>query len=164
METISQKPCHNMSQMPFMSKTDTPRGFTCRTVFDALRASWGQNGEVAFYEDIARRLSQIAGKEKPWGWRYVQSVDHNTLGHEPSKSFVQAVEILAASLDSGVPEFVMATEPTTVYARPGAIHPNSIVLAESKPCVEPTCTIHFVPRVPWQKYCPQHKDRRNRTQ
>jgi hypothetical protein len=131
-------------------------------VFDALRASCGQNGEVAFYQDIAERLSKIAHKEKPWGWRYVQSVDHNTLGHEPSKSFLRAVEILAASID-GIPVLVAETEAVTVFARPGAIHPNAIVLSESKRCTEPTCTIHFIPRVPWQKYCPMHKNRKDRT-
>lgn len=125
-----------------------------RPVFDALRASWGQNGGVAFYQEIARRLSEIAHKDKPWGWRYVQSVDRNTLGHPPSRRFLRAVEILAAELD-GLPAFVADTESVVVQARPGSVHPNAILLAESKPCANPTCTIHFIPRVPWQKYCPR---------
>lgn len=124
------------------------------SLFDALRPSWGKKGEVAFYQELAKRLSEIARKEKPWGWRYVQSVEHGTLGHAPSRRFLQAVAVLAAESD-GVPEFVAETEAVMVYARAGAVHPNSILLAESKGCANPTCKIHFIPRVPWQKYCPR---------
>ncbi len=131
------------------------------SVFEALRPSWGKNGEVAFYQELATRLSQIARKEKPWGWRYVQSADHGTLGHAPSVRFLRAIEVLAAEAD-GLPAFVADTEPVMVHARPGSIHPNAILLGESKLCANPTCTICFIPRVPWQKYCPRcAKLRRN---
>ena len=129
------------------------------SLFHTLRPSWGKKGEVAFYQELAKRLSQIARKEKPWGWRYVQSVDHGTLGHAPSRRFIQAVEVLAAESD-GMPAFVAETEAVTVYARAGAVHPNSILLGESKACANPTCTIHFIPRVPWQKFCPRCANKR----
>jgi hypothetical protein len=125
------------------------------SLFEALRPSWGKNGEVAFYDQLAKRLSQIARKNKPWGWRYVQSVDHGTLGHPPSRRFIRAAEVLAAEVD-GLPAFIAETEPITIHARPGSVHPNAILLSESKLCANPTCTIHFIPRVPWQKYCPRH--------
>lgn len=124
------------------------------SIFNALRPSWGKNGEVAFYQELAKRLSQIARKNKPWGWRYVQSVDHGTLGHPASRSFMRAVEVLAAEVD-GLPAFIAETEPIMVHARPGSVHPDSIVIGESKACANPTCTTHFIPRVPWQKYCPR---------
>jgi hypothetical protein len=125
------------------------------SLIEALRPIWGENGEVAFYQELAKRLSEIARKEKPWGWRYIQSVDHGTLGHPPSRRFLRAVAILAAEVD-GLPAFVADTEPVMVHARPGSVHPNAILLAESKPCAYPACTIHFIPRVPWQKFCPRH--------
>ena len=100
-------------------------------IFDALRPFWNKNGEVAFYQELATRLSQLARKDKPWGWRYVQSVDHRTLGHAPSKLFLRAVEILAAEAD-GLPAFIAETEVIIVHARPGAAHPNAIVIGESK--------------------------------
>lgn len=132
------------------------------SLFDTLRPSWAKNGEVAFYQELAKRLSQIARKTKPWGWRYVQSVDHGTLGHPPSKIFLRAVEVLAAEAD-GLPAFIAETEPIMVHARPGSVHPNAIVIGESKPCANPTCTIHFIPRVPWQKYCPRCAKLKRRT-
>jgi hypothetical protein len=136
--------------------------YDLHSVFDALRPSWGKKGEVVFYQELAKRLSQIARKNEPWGWRYVQSVDHGTLGHPPSRRFMRAVEVMAAEVD-GLPAFVAETESITVHARPGSVHPNAIVMGESKACAIPTCVIHFIPRVPWQKYCPQHSrlSRRN---
>lgn len=124
------------------------------SLFEALRPSWGKKGEVAFYQELAKRLSEIARIDKPWGWRYVQSVDHGTLGHPPSRKFLHALDVLAAEAD-GLPAFIAETEPVMVHARPGSVHPNAILLTESKPCANPTCTIHFIPRVPWQKYCPR---------
>ena len=127
------------------------------TVFDGLRPVWGKNGKVAFYQELAKRLSQIAHKNKPWGWRYVQSVDHGTLGHPPSRLFIRAVKVMAAEAAEmdGLPTFVAETEPIMVHARPGSVHPNAIVISESKACANPTCIIHFIPRVPWQKFCPR---------
>jgi hypothetical protein len=125
-----------------------------RPLFQSLRPFWGKKGEVAFYQELAKRLSRIARKDKPWSWRYVQSVDHDTLGHPPSKLFLRAIQILTAEID-GLPAFIAETEAVTVYARAGAVHPNAIVIGESKGCANPTCTIYFIPRVPWQKYCPR---------
>jgi hypothetical protein len=117
-----------------------------------------KSGKVETYTELAEKLSAIAHKEIPWGWRYVQSVHTGSVA--ASEKFSNAVEILMASLD-GLPAFIAETEPITVYARPGAIHPNSVILGESKTCANPTCTIHFVPRVPWQKYCPNCKGKKH---
>lgn len=124
------------------------------TVFD-------KSSKVETYTALAEKLSAVAHKENPWSWRYVQSVHAGSVA--PSEKFIRAVEILSSDLD-GFPAFIAETEPITVYARNGAIHPNSIILSESKSCAEPTCTIHFVPRVPWQRYCPMHKNKKDRTQ
>jgi hypothetical protein len=117
-----------------------------------LVADFGETGKVAAYQDLANRLSIVAHKESPWSWRYVQSIHHGSV--EPSKKFLRAVELMMAEMD-GLPVSIAETEPVTVYARPGSVHPNAIVLSESKACANPVCTIHFVPRVPWQKYCPR---------
>lgn len=115
----------------------------------------GKSGQVEIYTDLANRLSSIAHKNgNAWTWRYVQSVHHGSVA--PSVKFARAVEVLAAEID-GMPAFIADTEPVTVHARPGTVKQNSILLAFSKSCAEPRCTIHFVPIVPWQKYCPRHR-------
>ncbi len=136
---------------------------THRDIIDALRASWGQIDQIAFYEQLAEKLSRIASQDgRAWTWRYVQSAYNNTLGHPPGRRFLRALEILAAEMD-GLPTFIADTEPVSVQARPGAVQENSIVIGKSKTCEYPPCTIHFIPRVPWQKYCPLHQNPKNRS-
>jgi hypothetical protein len=123
-----------------------------------LVENFGKSSKVETYTELAEKLSRIAHKKNPWSWRYIQSVHVGLI--EPSEKFVNALEILLADLD-GLPAFIAETAPITVYARPGAIHLDAIVLSESKTCANPTCTVHFVPRVPWQKYCPNCKGKKH---
>jgi hypothetical protein len=117
-----------------------------------------RSGKVESYTDLANRLSKLAGRNgNAWGWRYVQSVHKGSVA--PSKNFAHAVEVLAAEID-GMPAFVSDTEPVTVHAKRGAVRPNAIVLAFSKSCANPRCTIHFIPIVPWQKFCPRCRNRK----
>ena len=138
-----------------MTKVD---GSIVQTNLELLVKILGELGKVATYTDLAVRLSMLAHKNgSPWSWRYVQSVHVGSVA--PSKKFARAVEVLAAEID-GLPAFIGETEPITVHARPGSVHPNAIVISESKRCANPVCTIHFIPRVPWQKYCPRCRKRK----
>ena len=119
-------------------------------LLEALRPSVNGLGHVALYKEIARRLSAVARKQPPWGWRYIQGVEKGTI--TPSRKLTRAVFSLGATLD-GVPALVADTEPVQVYARPGAVRPGSIILGESKTCARPGCPVSFIPRVPWQKFC-----------
>lgn len=119
-------------------------------LLETLRPSLDGKGRVAFYEQVAARLSAIVSKNPPWGWRYVRSVEAGTV--KPSRKFTRAVFGLGATLD-GLPTMIVDTEPVQVYAPPGTVRPGSIILSESKICIRPGCTLSFIPRVPWQKYC-----------
>ena len=121
-----------------------------KTLLEALRPILDGQGRVAFYEQVAVQLSAIVDKQPPWGWRYVRSVEAGTV--KPSRKFCRAVYGLGATLD-GLHPMVVDTQPVQVYAQPGTIRPGSLILAESKICASPGCTLSFVPRVPWQKYC-----------
>lgn len=118
-------------------------------VFDALRPFSNSRGKVAFYEDVAIRLSTIANKTPAWGWRYVQGVEKGSV--QPGRAFSHAITILAAGLD-GVPAEIANTEIVKIHATPGNILSNSIVLGTSRSCLRPACPVYFVPLVPWQKY------------
>jgi hypothetical protein len=131
-------------------------------LLDALRPKFSKNGhQVQFFSEVAKRLSRIARQDPPWSWRYVQSAYSDTLGHPPSKRFLRAVELLASEVD-GMPAFIADTEAVTVYARPGAIRPGTIILGVSQLCKHPPCGIWFVRTHPRQKYCPHHRDPKNR--
>lgn len=119
-------------------------------LLDALRPTMSEVGHVALYEEAAKRLSAIARKDPPWGWRYVQGVEKGTI--EPSRALTRAALALGAEMD-GVPTILANSETVKVYARPGAIRPGSVILGESKACARPGCPVNFVPRVPWQRFC-----------
>ncbi len=121
-----------------------------QTLLETLKPALGGQGRVAFYEQVATRLSAVVDKQPSWGWRYVRSVEAGTV--KPSRKFTRAVLGLGATLD-GVPAPVADARPVQVYARPGTIRPGSLILSASTTCARPACTLSFVPRVPWQKYC-----------
>ena len=124
-------------------------------IFELLQLSCKDGTKLEIWKDMANRLSKLAGNKKPWGWRYVASVASKTL--EPSRKFVHAVELLTQQLDGTPPEMAEAVK-VEIYAR--HVHPGSLVLGESKQCADPGCLVHFVPVVPWQKYCPRHRKKR----
>lgn len=103
------------------------------------------------YTDMTNRLSKIARKEPAWGWRYVQSVAAGTV--EPSKKFAKAVDALAVTFD-GIPVSFANSSPVTVYAETGTVTEGSLVMAGSRRCATPSCTVMFVPNVPWRRHCP----------
>ena len=124
-------------------------------IFELLQPSYEDGTKLEIWEDIAIRLSKLAGKKPAWGWRYVSSVASETI--EPSRKFIHAVELLTQQLD-GTPVDMADAIKVEIYAR--HVQPGSLVLGESKGCSEPGCLIRFVPIVPWQKYCPRHKKKR----
>lgn len=110
-----------------------------------------QNGKVALYNHLAYQLSEIAGRSPPWTWRYVQGVLAGTLS--PSPAFAQAVFALQVATQKR-PFTHVGLELVQIYARPGTVQPGALVMAESRPCARPTCSICFVPEFPEQIYCP----------
>jgi hypothetical protein len=103
------------------------------------------------YTDMAGRLSAIARKDPAWGWRYVQSVASGTV--QPSKRFARAVDALAVTFD-GIPVHFANSAPVTVYAEAGTITEGALVMAGSIRCATPSCSVIFVPNVPWRRHCP----------
>jgi hypothetical protein len=57
-----------------------------------LRAFQPKNGKVKYYQKRALELSKMVNKNPPWSWRYVESVDHETI--KPGTKFVKAVQLL----------------------------------------------------------------------
>jgi hypothetical protein len=133
---------------------------TQHTLSDLLETF--QNGHTTktkLYTDVAARLSKIVDKSPPWKPDYIQAVAAGTLN--ASRILTRAVDALAAEMD-GTPAVVVDTEPVVIYARPGTVHPGALLDSKSLPCAWKTCAAHFVKTHPRQKYCPIHKDPRNR--
>ena len=123
-------------------------------LYDVLSAIQPKQTKTEHYERLADRLSRISNKTTAWKWRYIMSVANETI--DPSPALVRAVGLLTASLDGRPAEFSEARQ-MQVMADPDRIQTGSLVLGYSKICFYPTCTISFVPVVPWGKYCPAHR-------
>jgi hypothetical protein len=122
-----------------------------RAALSELIRGFGHDPALITTDDlqgIADRLSAIAGKKIPWGWRYLRNVLNEKV--EPSTALTQAIMSLGATFD-GVPEIMAQAHQVSVMAV-GNIKSGSLILADSKPCDNPACPIEFVPRVPWQRY------------
>jgi hypothetical protein len=132
---------------------------TIRELYNLIAVSQPKAGSVKNHTKLARQLSKIVKREKPWGWRYVQSVAKGTV--QPSKDMRQAVDRLALAMD-GTPAMLADVEEVTVVALRGSLQAGALVLPKSQLCQQPGCRITFVPRVPWQKYCGVCKRSRRR--
>ena len=119
-----------------------------------LEPSHSKWEKVEILSDLATRLSRQADKFPAWQWRYLQGVLQGNL--DPSPRLVKAIRELLMEittiqqLDANHP-----TKSVTVRAI-RKVQPGALILSGSRPCADPTCIVHFVPRVPWQKFCPIH--------
>jgi len=110
-----------------------------------------RNGQssAAFHQDIADRLSALAGRKTPWTQRYIVSVKNGRV--DPSQSMIWAIKALGYMIDDG--HFLIAqSRPVDVLAY-GEVTPGAVVLPDSRACAYVACNVVFVPRVPWQRYC-----------
>jgi hypothetical protein len=138
----------NVSEMEISA---TPTKDTLLQLLTLLDTILQHTDHKDLYSDMAGRLSRIAGKTPEWGWRYVQSVSRGTV--EPSKRFAKAVDVLAITFDD-MPVAWAKSSPVTVYAETGTVAENALLMAGSRRCATPSCTVIFVPNVPWRKHCP----------
>jgi hypothetical protein len=122
-----------------------------REALSELIRGFGHDPSLITTEDlqgIADRLSSIAGKETPWGWRYLRNVLNEKV--DASAALTRAIMSLGATFD-GVPVVLAQAHPVNVLAI-GKIKPGALVLADSRPCENPACPIEFVPSAPRQIY------------
>ena len=138
-----------MAKDVVVARTKVVAGNSASMLGELIRA-FGHFPEVISVADlqvIADRLTEVAGKEKGWTWRYLRSVLSGTV--EPSAKLVDAMMRLGALVDGAPKESVMG-ERVTVLAL-GQVEAGAVVLASSKRCANPACKVVFVPVVPWQK-------------
>lgn len=98
----------------------------------------------------AEELSRLAGKTPAWSPRALQSVYSGT--NEPGKKMLAAILALGAAMDGISPAVANSVE-IKVFANPDKVRAGSVVLGESRACFRPGCGVHFVPNVPWRKFC-----------
>lgn len=98
--------------------------------------------------ELADRLSKIAGRNRPWTWRFLNSLLNGDKGFSISLEMERAIHIAEARLD-GQPEVQARSRAITVFTVNG-IEPNSIVFGHTTRCY---CQLPVVFNHPARKYC-----------
>ena len=125
------------------------------SIIQALQAQDGNSTQVNLYTNLAKRLSLMAGKSPAWSWRYMQGITAGTI--QPSRKLTAAIYELADAPFEDASQFI--TRRVAVRAM-YPVQPGALILSPSIQCNYPRCTVHFVPRVPWQTRCPLHRGKK----
>ena len=103
-------------------------------------------------EILARELSDLAGRKKPWSWRALRAL--GTGHNKPGVRLQTAIMARLAMIDD-VPALIAASETYQVIGPPGANLHGVYTHGEILTCDKPDCIIRFVRDHPRAKYCPQ---------
>jgi hypothetical protein len=140
-------------------------GFSDGDLVEALREIFRHYGyepatlSTDAKQEIADRLSEIARRDAPWGWRYV----HNFMaGNIQAGNEFKAAIVGLASLIDGAPIQLLTGRSVNVIAL-GSIRPGALVYGDSRKCAFVSCPIHFIPRVWNQRYCSPDCKKRGRS-
>jgi len=98
--------------------------------------------------ELADKLSKIAGRERPWTWRFLNSLLNDNKGFSVSPEFERAIHILEARQD-GQPE-IQACSREIMVLTTNDIEPGSIVFGHTTRCY---CQLSVVFNHPNRKYC-----------
>lgn len=99
-------------------------------------------------QEIANRLSEMAGRKTPWGWKALRNVQHRT--QRASEKMKGAIMRMGALVDGMPAELAISNQ--VMITAVGKVRPGAIILADSKPCAYPPCGKHFVSTTPLQRY------------
>ena len=98
--------------------------------------------------ELADKLSRIAGRSRPWTWRFLNSLMNGNEGFSVSPELERTIHIAGARLD-GQPEIQARSHEIMVLTTNG-IEPGSVVFGHTTYCY---CQLPVVFNHPSRKYC-----------
>ena len=102
--------------------------------------------------DLAERLSKVAGHEPPWTGRYLNSILKGHKGFKMTKELDEAVVQLGMVLD-GQSIIQAKLRPIQAYSINGNTPDGVIILGDSKRCDLGSCQVLFVKKSGNQRFC-----------
>ena len=121
-----------------------------RQLYEELYGSIDKPGKLANLSEMALRLSELAGREKPWTAKYLNSLINQNGNFRVTEELQIALNALAGQLDNE-PPLKAFVKKIKAFGLNGDVREGSIVTGTSKRCKG--CFVLFVGKVPWQKYC-----------
>lgn len=123
---------------------------TLRTIYEEIYGSLDAPGKMKNLRELAATLSQVAHREKPWTYRYLNSLLNGDSGFRVTPELNTALKVLGSKLDNANPLQARLVQ-ITAFSINGNVEPGSIITGKSTRC--PGCLALFVPHSNLQIYC-----------
>jgi len=125
---------------------------TRATLTEIYRRIYGNETEIIMsnLDELARDLSEIARRDRPWTGKYLHSLIKEYPGFNANGGLTEALTALRSRLNDE-DEILARAKRVSVLALNG-IPKNAIVLGKPRRCANPGCQVIFVPTHPRQKY------------
>ena len=120
-------------------------------LLDTYQALYGPDITIAHLDDLARDLSQFAGRCRPWTGKYLHSIIKGYDGFSANDELVRALTILGACLD-GADEIQARAREVNGLLAINDLPDGTVILGRARRCANPGCPVVFVPTHPRQKY------------
>ena len=120
-------------------------------LLDTYQALYGPEIAISHLDDLAGRLSQIAGHHRPWTGKYLHSLIRGYDGFSANHDLVKALTVLGACLD-GTDEVQARAHQVDNLLTVHDLPAGTVVLGHAQQCANPGCHVVFVATHPRQKY------------
>ena len=121
-----------------------------KLLIEVYKAFYGPNITLANLNNLARDLSQVAGRSRPWTGKFLHSLIKGYAGFTTNNELIDALNILVSRLE-GCDEIQRRAKETTILTV-NDLPEGTIVLGQARRCATPGCLVLFVPIHPRQKY------------
>jgi hypothetical protein len=121
-----------------------------KLLIEVYKAFYGPNITLANLNDLARDLSQVARRSRPWTGKFLHSLIKGYAGFSTNQELIDALHILVDRLE-GSDEIQRRAKEATILTV-NDLPEGTIVLGPARRCATPGCRVFFVPIHPRQKY------------
>jgi hypothetical protein len=121
-----------------------------KLLIEVYKAFYGPNITLANLNDLARDLSQVARRSRPWTGKFLHSLIKGYAGFSTNQELIAALHILVDRLE-GSDEIQRRAKEATILTV-NDLPEGTIVLGPARRCATPGCRVFFVPVHPRQKY------------
>ncbi len=135
-------------------------------LLDTYKALYGPEIAITHLDDLAKDLSQIAGRNRPWTGKYLHSIIKGYDGFSATDELVKVLTIMASCL-GGTDEIQARAREVDGLLAIHDLPAGTIVLGHAQQCANPRCQLVFVATHPRQIYhstaCAQVARRQRKT-
>ena len=139
------------SGQPLDAQGPRKRHIGTQMLLDTYQALYGPEIAISHLDDLARDLSQIAGRNRPWTGKYLHSIIKGYDGFSATDELVKILTIMASCL-GGTDEIQARAREVEGLLAIHDLPAGTIILGHAQQCANPRCQLVFVATHPRQIY------------